>query len=162
LALYCLPFYFPPRASAAVSPVCLPLRSASVEPAQYMKKLYEGAFLTPEDKQSPVTPSSTMKSAFTSQGPLGLVTKTAFVVRYPVISGLSAIRERIRVTNLDRRKIANSLIVECEPHGRICMVRRPTARKKLEAKRQVCANVFGLWWSTALLARMSCARICPY
>ena len=66
---------FPPRASAAVSPVCLPLRSASVEPAQYMKKLYEGAFLTPEDKQSPVTPSSTMKSAFTSQGPLGLVTK---------------------------------------------------------------------------------------
>jgi hypothetical protein len=58
---------FPPRASAAVSPVCLPQRSASVEHSQYMKKLYEGAFLTSEDKQSPVTPSSTMKSAFTSQ-----------------------------------------------------------------------------------------------
>jgi hypothetical protein len=29
------------------------------------------------------------------------------------------------------------------------MVRRPTARKKLRARRQVCANVFGLWWSIA-------------
>jgi hypothetical protein len=27
-------------------------------------------------------------------------------------------------------------------HGRVCMVRRLTARKKLETRRQVCANVF--------------------
>src|SRR6202042_3843137 len=29
------------------------------------------------------------------------------------------------------------------------------------SRRQVCANVFGLWWRSALLAMMSCARVCP-
>ena len=39
------------------------------------------------------------------------------------------------------------------------MVRRPTARKKLKSRRQVCANVFGLWWSLAFLATMSCTLV---
>ena len=32
----------------------------------------------------------------------------------------------------------------------------------LEARRQVCANVFGLWVDIDLLARMSCARVGPF
>ncbi len=35
-------------------------------------------------------------------------------------------------------------------------------KRKAWARRQVCANVFGLQWRSALLARMSCARVCPY
>jgi hypothetical protein len=35
-------------------------------------------------------------------------------------------------------------------------------KRKARARRQVCANVFGLQWRSALLARMSCARVCPY
>lgn len=38
----------------------------------------------------------------------------------------------------------------------LCMVRRMTARLSL-GERQVCGNVFGLWWSRVLLARMSSA-----
>jgi hypothetical protein len=32
--------------------------------------------------------------------------------------------------------------MQLNPVGRKCMVRRPTARKKVRARRQVCANVF--------------------
>jgi hypothetical protein len=35
-------------------------------------------------------------------------------------------------------------------------------KRKAWARRQVCANVFGLQWRSVLLARMSCARVCPY
>jgi len=30
------------------------------------------------------------------------------------------------------------------------------------ARGQVCANVLGLWWRSALLAKIRCARVCPY
>ena len=35
-------------------------------------------------------------------------------------------------------------------------------KKKPRARRQVCANVFGLYWRSVLLAMMSCAHVCPY
>ena len=35
-------------------------------------------------------------------------------------------------------------------------------KRKAWARRQVCANVFGLEWRSALRARMSCARVSPY
>ena len=38
----------------------------------------------------------------------------------------------------------------------------PSSQAKNEADRQVCANVFGLSWSTVLLARMECAALSSY
>jgi len=35
-------------------------------------------------------------------------------------------------------------------------------KRKAGARRRVCANVFGFQWRSALLARMSCARVRPY
>src|ERR1700688_2369493 len=42
-----------------------------------------------------------------------------------------------------------------------CMVRRVVAREN-ESDRMVCANVFGLRWSTKLLALMECAARSSY
>ena len=42
--------------------------------------------------------------------------------------------------------------------GRICMVRRATAREKWNRRKKVCANVFGYVVELELLAMMSCAR----
>jgi len=40
---------------------------------------------------------------------------------------------------------------------------RPLCRKaKNEGDRLVCANVFGLYWSTRLLAMMECAALSSY
>jgi hypothetical protein len=50
------------------------------------------------------------------------------------------------------------------PAGTVLILYGPPrdCKRKAWARRQVCANVFGLQWRSVLLARMSCARVCPY